>query len=345
MSRPSRHESRDHQEESRTPTVAPVAEAPPQVAALLRAQHAAGNRAVARALATQPERLLARKDSPTEQTVGSEKVMSTGKAQNKEAERIIKKLKDSYGIDVDSSVALQAVKAGYPHAPDTEKDKLASRPWQMWELAAIEKAADAFAPILGSKRATSTRAGIAQEVTSIGKQNYSITVNTDKGTIDKDTTGEYFRGNQSLSLFESAEKWGGYFGKDYKTQRIQTAAHEMAHGLLEYALDGFIVATGDGKDPATQYWESRFKQTGTGTEAPPTGYGAKSAAEDMCESFGLYVADKSRLKRGDGSKKGEPGNACPRRYAYIEKVIKGWKPPPAPKASSKGSFWSFLFPM
>jgi hypothetical protein len=317
----------DRDETPAVPVGRPAAVAP-TVAAVLRAQHHAGNRAVTRVLATEPARLLAR--LVTEEKVGAETVKVQDAAETKEADRIIKKLKDTYGISVDSSTAMQAVKAGYPHAPKTETDKLAVRPWQIWELVAIEKAADAFAPILGKARATSTRASASQEVTNLGKLNNSITVNTDKGVIDTNTTGEYFRGSQSLSLFEGAEKWGGYFGNDYKQQRIQTAAHEMAHGLLEYALPGFILATGDGKDPETGYWKNRSTKTGlAGAEAPPTGYGSTNAAEDMSEAFGIYVADKDRLKNGDGTAKpGEPGNPCPKRYAYCEKVIAGWTPPP-----------------
>ena len=311
-------------------SVATPAAVSPTMAAVLEAQHHAGNRAVASVLATEPERLIAR--LVTKKKVGNETVRVKNDAETKEAERILKKLKDQYGIAVDSSTALQAVKAGYPHAAKKEKDKLAVRPWQMWELEALEKAADAFAPILGKARASSTRASEAQEVTTVGKLNYSITTNTAAGKVDKDTTGEYFRGNTALGLFEGAEKWGGYFGKDYKKQRIQTAAHEMAHGLLEYALPGFILATGDGTDPATAYWSNRNTPSGVaGAEAPPTGYGTTNAAEDMCESFGLYVADKDRLKNGDGkAKAGEPGNPCPKRYAYCEKVIAGWTPAPAP---------------
>ena len=333
MSRARTHDG--ERDEAQRATVANPTAPAPLVAAVLHAQHHAGNRAVGRVLATQPERFLAR--LVTEQKVGSETVKVQDDAETKEAERIIKKLKDQYAITVDSGSALQAVKAGYPHAPQAEKDKLAVRPWQMWELQAIEKAADAYAPILGKARASSTRASEPQEVTNIGKLNYSITANVATGTIDTDTTGEYFRGSKSLSLFEGAEQWGGYFGADYKKQRIQTAAHEMAHGLLEYALPGFILATGDGTDPATAYWKNRTTKTGVaGAEAPPTGYGETSAAEDMCESFGLYVADKNRLKNGDGTAAaGDAGNPCPKRYAYCEKVIAGWTPPPTPPTAVK----------
>src|SRR3954471_15912618 len=80
-----------------------------------------------------------------------------------------------------------------------------------------------------------------------------------------------------------------------------------------------------------------------GAEAPPTPYGAKNAAEDMCESFGIYVADKDRLKNGDGkAKAGEPGNACPKRYAFCEAVIAGWTPKPKPPKAPKKSWRKFF---
>jgi hypothetical protein len=332
------HEHAAPDKSARTAEPATVATAS-CVASVLALQRTAGNRAVARAVSE--TRVLARngdgtatatppkkKPSYHEVRVGGNRVSVRSEAEKTEAERIITKLSAVHGIEVNSSAVVEAVKAGYPHAPRSVKRKLMTRHWKLYELQAVEKAADAFAPILGKARASSTRASEPQEVTKAGKVNYSIDVDTSKGKIDKDTTGEYFEDRTALGLFMGAEKWGGYFGSDYKKQRIQTAAHEMAHGLVKYALPGFIAETG--------YWQDAYTPSGApNAEAPPTGYGETSAEEDMCESFGLYVADKTRLKNGDGSADGTPGNPCPKRFAYVEDVIKAWTP--TPSASTTGA--------
>ena len=334
------HETAARDKPARTVEPAAVASAP-SVASVLALQRSVGNRAVAGAVTEM--RLLARngdgtatatppkkKPSYHEVRVAGNRISVRGQAEKTEAERIIKKLSTVHGIDVNSSAVVEAVKAGYPHAPRSVKRKLMTRHWKLYELQAVEKAADAFAPILGKARASSTRASEPQEVTKVGKVNYSIDVDTSKGKLDKDTTGEYFEGDTALGLFMGAERWGGYFGSDYKKQRIQTAAHELAHGLVKYALPGFIAETG--------YWQDAYTPSGApNAEAPPTGYGETSAEEDMCESFGLYVADKTRLKDGDGSADGKPGNACPKRFAYVEDVIKAWTPAPAPAPAAAAS--------
>ena len=90
---------------------------------------------------------------------------------------------------------------------------------------------------------------------------------------------------------------------------------------MKYAEDDFMKETG--------YWTDRTTKSGTaGAEAPPTGYGDKNASEDLSESAMFFFVSPDRLKNGDGSAAaGSPGNACPKRFAFLERIVGEWKPP------------------
>ena len=271
--------------------------------------------------------------------IGTERVRVKNDAERVEAERIIDKLRTTHAVAINSRSVVESVKAGYPHAPERQRKKVRTRHWKLWELQALEKAADNFGPILGAARRSSTRASVPQEVTTAGKVEYSIDVDKSTGKIDPNTVGEYFSDDQSLGLFKPGETYGGIFGRDVKKKREMTAHHEMAHGLMAYAIDGFVTASG--------YWQDQDLESGDpNAEAPPTDYGKTNAREDLSESVALYFVDRQRLQNGDGSPQGTAGNACPLRCAYIDQVVKGWipppPPPPAPAAKKKRSFWERL---
>jgi hypothetical protein len=104
----------------------------------------------------------------------------------------------------------------------------------------------------------------------------------------------------------------------------------MGHGLLAYAYDDFVKES-DG------FWTDQVTKSGkAGAEAPITGYGAKNAREDLCETAMMFYVKPDTLKSGTGADKGKPGNAAPKRYAFMEKIGKGWLPPvkDAPQVTS-----------
>ena len=104
-------------------------------------------------------------------------------------------------------------------------------------------------------------------------------------------------------------------------QRLGTAVHELSHLLLRYAVNDFL--------KAMPYWKDESETSGKrGVEAPPTDYGATGGhvGEDLCESVMLFFVDPERLKKGvPGKRKGEPGNPCPERFRFVEKLVAGWK--------------------
>ncbi|MBE2320588.1 hypothetical protein DVA67_031805 [Solirubrobacter sp. CPCC 204708] len=323
--------------ERRTPEAVPApAGPPPELARVLAAQRGAGNAMVSRALIKQRTGVRqihgdwigdivnkAKKSAgmPYVATIGSEKVQVVSAAEEAEAARIIKDIQDKYGIEVSTSKGVQAVKDHYDKAPEDVRKKVKGATWLFAELVALERALAHFAPILGSRRSTSERIGAEQEITSASKVDQSITKNTATGALDDATLGEFFRDSKNFALFTPGETSDIDFPGDVPKQLEATTVHEIAHGLMKYAEGDFMKETG--------YWTDRATKSGTaGAEAPPTSYGDKNASEDLSESTMFFFVSPDRLKNGDGSAAaGTPGNPCPKRYAFLEKIVGKWKLP------------------
>jgi hypothetical protein len=281
-----------------------------EIAHALTLQRRIGNRAASRQLSRVPK----------EVAVGAEKVMVESDAETEEATKLIEGMKSAYGVEISSAQGVKSTLATYKDAPEAERNKVKARPWLMSELRSLNKALKHFEPILGAKRATSTRKDAAQEISTAGKVTFSIDSNDATGKVDS-TLGQYYRDDKNFSMYKLNETSTVDFPGNKEKQQEATAVHEIAHGLMEYALPGFIAATG--------YWTNRTTKSGAaGKEAPPTAYGNKNAAEDLCESVMFYFVDQARLKDGmPGKAKGTPGNPCPERLAYLKTVIEGWAPP------------------
>jgi hypothetical protein len=279
------------------------------VARALALQRSAGNRATAQVLARDKD-----------VTIGSETVTVADDPQAEEVKKLIAGIKSKYGVDVDSAQGVKSTLATYKDAPQEERDKVKAKPWTVSELKALDRALGHFQRVLGSKRATSTRKDVAQEVTTVGKATFSISSNTASGKVDR-TLGQYYRSDKNFTMYGRGEVSTIDFPGNVAKQQEATATHEIAHGVMEYCLGDFMTTIG--------YWSARNAKTGTsGAEAPPTKYGDKNAAEDLCESVMLYFVDPDRLKTGEtGKTTGTPGNPCPKRFAFLAKVIDGWEPP------------------
>jgi len=52
----------------------------------------------------------------------------------------------------------------------------------------------------------------------------------------------------------------------------------------------------------------------------------RNAREDLAQSVMYFFVDPVRLKKGDGRGRAEGtwGNPCPKRFAFIQKVVAGW---------------------
>ena len=280
---------------------------------VLELQRSAGNRATSE--------LVVQRSKATVEGETVEISFWHKKRDKAEAAKLIKEIKDKYGIALDSQATIDGIKAQYTSVPKKITDSLEKRKWRLKELRALSRALAFYAPILGAQRAKSSRASADQEVTSVGKVKNAIDTNKPIGKLDTTTLGEYFRAKKNMGMFKASEGYTSDFS-DEGDQLTGTFVHEIAHGLLEYALPDYIKAT-DG------YWTDRSTKSGKkGAEAPITDYGAKNAAEDMCESAMMFFIKPKRLKDGDGKPAGTPGNPCPKRCAFMEQLGKDWVPAP-----------------
>ncbi|MCO5991547.1 hypothetical protein NE235_36075 [Actinoallomurus spadix] len=185
---------------------------------------------------------------------------------------------EEFGIQVDSGTAVTAVKESNPRARAEVLAKVRERRWAPEEMSALHAALKHYAPILGKQRERSSRAGIAQEVTHIGAVSFGIS----NREIDFGMAGQYIESHQAVNLYAPI-----LFKKDLGGGRREiegTITHELAHGLLGYALPEFTEAFGS--------WgpDGRPKLPG-GVEPPYSG--AKTAAEDLEASIraSLLVPD------------------------------------------------------
>ncbi len=280
---------------------------------VLRMQRLVGNLAVQRTLQVNAgsvapgaiQRLI-----PRAVTIGEEKVIVRNKKEKAEAEAIIKRIKENYGLELSSKTTVQGIKDEYTDVKKKVKDKLKTRAWKMKELRSLERALKFYAPILGGERANSTRAGSDQEVTSVGKVSQAIDEDSPAGKLDTTTLGEYFSSKKNMGLFKASENYKSDF-PSLGDQLTGTFVHEIAHGLLAYAIPDYIKATGYWKDSNNELPKA------SRTESPITEYGETSAAEDICESAMMFFIDPARLLK-----------KCPLRHAFMEQLGKDWVPPP-----------------
>jgi hypothetical protein len=272
---------------------------------VLALQRMAGNRAV--------RALVAR--TPSVVKIGNESVRVASDAETAEAERIIKDVKAKFGVTFDSLAAHKATLAENPEGsvPDDQRKALAVRPWELAELKAIERALTHFAPVLGDARKKTMPKGPPQEFVNVGKLNTAP--DDDPKKLGDRTRGQFFHDEQTFAVFEPGPD--SAVGGD-AVERIAT--HEIAHGIFDPLLDSFMKATG--------YWEKEKvkRKEGQRVEGPPDGYADRNAREDLAQSVMYFFVDPKRLKEGDGNgrAKGTWGNPCPKRFAFIQKVVAGW---------------------
>ena len=275
-----------------------------RLGAVLALQRMAGNRAV-RALIARDAKVI---------KIGNESVRVASDAETAEAERIIKDVKTKFGVSFDSLAAHKATMADSEgSAPEERRKALAVRAWELDELRAIERALTHFAPVLGEARKKTMPKGPPQEFVNVGKLNSSP--DDDPKILGDRTRGQFFHDAQTFAVFEPGPD--SPVGDD-AVGRVAT--HEIAHGIFDPLIDSFMQATG--------YWEKEKvkRKEGQRVEGPPDGYADRNAREDLAQSVMYFFVDPERLKKGDGRgrAKGTWGNPCPKRYAFIQKVVAGW---------------------
>ncbi|MEQ1572278.1 MAG: hypothetical protein ABMA64_42025 [Myxococcota bacterium] len=245
--------------------------------------------------------------------VGAARIRVRDDAEAARATEIVTELRDGFQVDVSSPASLEAIQRRYSFFPSELVAKLHARDLEFRELVAVHAALGHFAPILGEARAGSSRADTPQEVSSVGGVNAGMTFDPMNGVaphIDSGAMGEYFKGPPgNFAMYGSGLNAKFDFGDNAK-QLEGTATHELAHGLMRYALDRFMAATG--------YWADKNTPNGTaGLEAPVTKYGRTNADEDLSEAVMYFFVDRDTLHR-----------KCPIRERFLEQEVAAWTQKP-----------------
>ena len=256
--------------------------------------------------------------------VEDEQISVSSVAERDEAEKLIGTLKTEYGIELSSIKSKESMRRKYPTMEtNAELQALVTIvPWELGELRALAGAAAFYAPILGDKRASSTRSHELQELKTAGKMSSSLvwSYKEQKHISDPTTFAEAFRGLGTVTFHSAGTNAQKDWPGDTARQQLGTAVHELSHVLVDYAIPAFVAAM--------PYWKTPSEKSGRpGVEAPPTEYAATAdhVGEDLAETVMLHFVDPARLKNGaPGKKKGEAGNPCPERAKFVEKLVADW---------------------
>ena len=273
-----------------------------QFGGVLALQRLAGNRAT---------RALVARDVIK---IGTESVHVSSDAEKKDAARIIDEAKAKYGVLFDSVAAQHTTRKHYDDmdaATDEQLKAAAAKPWTYEELKAFERALKHFRAVLGDARKKSNLKAKPQEIGTVGKLGSSPD-DDPKHTTSK-VRGEHFPEAQTVAIYEPGS------ADDTSAEALErNATHEIAHAVFGRHLQDFMKATG--------FWSQKLvKSKKRGAEAPPDNYAATNASEDLAQSVAYFFTDRKRLKKGlPDHAKGEVGNPCPKRDAFIAGIVGRW---------------------
>ncbi|MFI9403313.1 C2 family cysteine protease [Nocardia sp. NPDC052316] len=187
---------------------------------------------------------------------------------------IMDRFATEYGVNIDSLAGAGAVIATHPKASTATLGKVKPRPWNPAEIEGLLAALEHYAPIMGAARATSSRAAFDQEVTSVGAVSRAIA-----GTKPLlSATGEYIAAYRTCTIYPMALV-GKIFGGGAREVEA-TAAHELSHGLLEYALPEYTGKFGS--------WDAQGNPVLADGAEPPLEE-AKSAKDDFQASIKAHL--------------------------------------------------------
>ena len=262
------------------------------------------------------ERGQVKKVYPSTATIGTETVEVASEAEEKEAKRAIERLQKEFGITLSSPTSVQAIKAHYSRVDPKTLDALETNNWTMKELRGVLVAVEHFAPILGTKRQSSSLAGRAQGVTSLGRIRKQVDADYFDAPMIEGVMGEYMDKKNNVTLFDAQTDLvdGRYLNKDSgladnATTIEANAVHEMAHGLIDPIIKP------DWVREMTFWLDANTPSGDVNAEGPPTAYGATNAGEDIAESVAIYFTNRENLKA-----------LAPKREAFLDKMVAGWTP-------------------
>ena len=214
-----------------------------------------------------------------------------------------------------SDTVVSAIKSEYGKVPKAEKAKLETSVWEMKELHATRDALAHFAPILGSARKQSSLAKKAQGVTTIGRVEEAIDVDTKSGKVEEGTMGEYFSSKKTVGLFDTVTELEDHAVRPGRERR--GGQRDDSRGERD-PRDGPRVAPADLLGQWVQqldYWFDANTESGKdAAEEPPTQYGHTNTAEDLSRVGHVFI-NRPALEA-----------TCPKRAEFLTKMVASWTP-------------------
>ncbi|MFI5635657.1 hypothetical protein ACIA8E_41365 [Streptomyces sp. NPDC051664] len=152
---------------------------------------------------------------------------------------LLEKFSQDFGVRANCATGVEAVKVSNKGADEKSLAKVRPRKWHPDEVQGVAEALEHYGPILGARRRGSTRAEHAQEVITVA----AVTMGLENKRPAPGMGAEYIASQKAINLYAMA-----LVSKDFGggVREIEgTATHELAHGLLKYALPEFTEAFGN----------------------------------------------------------------------------------------------------
>ena len=259
---------------------------------------------------------------PKKIQIGSETVNVWSKEEEKEAQDIFTFVKSEYGVEIKSDKALATLQA--QAGTSVAKTAITQSSWDISELRSLKQGLSHFKQMLGKGRdplEAFRTGGSGQSLTSVGR--ISSGLRDDKGYVSSDVLGEYFGGEKTAALYDSAKSSTTKLADKSKTVE-GIVVHEAAHAIF----GGFVNEYINGMKPP--YWKDEKTKNCTekeintpactpSPEMPITEYGEKSAKEDLSEAAKFFYLEPNTLKR-----------QAPQRYELVSQFIRRLKPMKGP---------------
>ncbi|UMP06963.1 hypothetical protein [Amycolatopsis sp. EV170708-02-1] len=204
------------------------------------------------------------------------------------------------GTWLDPERGVRAVHETNPGAKPKAMAWVRPREFTPDEIRGIHDALEHYAPIVGEERASSSRAHAEQEVRYFGAVSFGV----EDGEIAPDARAEYLASHQVINLYSTGtitkEFGGGHRGIE------GTVTHELAHGLLSYALEDY------GRH--VDSWNDDGTPKRTADAEPPIDPKVGDDAGDF------KAALKTHLLKAHLSDAGRLATRAPRRAEFVSRL-------------------------
>ncbi|MDX2709099.1 hypothetical protein PV350_40585 [Streptomyces sp. PA03-6a] len=187
----------------------------------------------------------------------AELAAAVGSSRPDSGAELMVKLERTYGVSFNSDLGVAEFKRSYFNLPQEVIDRVKVDKFPVEWLPMIDEALGHFAPIMGARRDESSRSGTDQEINTLSAVEWGLSGPEEPNSWH---LGEMYCKKKLINVFT------GPFKRNFRdpSERINgvlgVVVHEVAHGLLDYAMLEF----------EWHFWDG-VKQSGWKEWVPPSG--------------------------------------------------------------------------